>query len=109
MKLTKKEKDIIEEFKKRIIEKFSHEILKVSVFGSKARGDATAESDIDIMVVVRSDDWRLWDKIREVGYELELENSLVLSIQVFSQEQIEYLQKIETAFMVNVEREAIAI
>lgn len=109
MKLTVREKDIIAEFKRRAQERFPDEVSEVIVFGSKARGDAAEESDIDILVIARSDDWRLWDRIREIGYELEIENSLVLSIQVFSTDQIAYLKKLRTRFIMNVEKEGIAI
>ncbi len=109
MKLTSKERKIVEEFKRRIEDKFSGEILKVLVFGSKARGNATEESDIDVIVVTSSEDWRKGDKIREIGYELDEEIDYKLSIQVISKSHIDYLKRNNFQFIKNVEIEGVAI
>ncbi len=74
MELSLKEKKILKEFKRRIKEKYSDEIQDMLVFGSKARGDATEESDIDTIIVILSDDWRKGDEIREIGYKLDEES-----------------------------------
>ena len=39
-----------------LVEQFGGLIQEVVLFGSKARGDDRAGSDIDVLVVVRSDD-----------------------------------------------------
>ena len=88
---------------------FPGKIISMLVFGSKARGDATEESDIDIIVVTRSDDKKLGKDIRYAGYDLEIEHGIILSIQVYSEEYINYLRNIPTQFIQNVDREAIEI
>ncbi|HUK57252.1 MAG TPA: nucleotidyltransferase domain-containing protein [Nitrospiria bacterium] len=50
-KLTAKEKHVVEAFKKTIEEQYPGELVRLTLFGSKARGDASKESDIDIQVV----------------------------------------------------------
>ena len=40
-----------------------HEIVRASVFGSVARGEATPESDIDLLVELPPD-WSLFDLVR---------------------------------------------
>ncbi|MEK6655811.1 MAG: nucleotidyltransferase domain-containing protein [Nitrospirota bacterium] len=109
MYLTQREKDIINEFKSKVAEAYPDEVINIIVFGSKARGDASEESDIDILVVTASDDWQMADKIRDIGYYLELENNLVLSIQVVGQDHVKYLKKIRSQFIRNVEREGIIL
>ena len=109
MKLTKKERGVVEKFKRRVEEQFPGEIVRMFVFGSKARGDATEESDIDIIVVTRSDDKRLGKNIRYTGYDLEIEHGIVLSIQVYSEKYLNHLRNIPTQFIQNVDREAIVI
>ena len=49
MKLTSKEEKVIRSFKEKIKSEFKEAILQVMVFGSKARGDAKENSDIDII------------------------------------------------------------
>ncbi|MCD6569744.1 MAG: nucleotidyltransferase domain-containing protein [Deltaproteobacteria bacterium] len=109
MKLTTKEKEIIEKFKRRIEDRFPDEILKILVFGSKARGDATEKSDIDIIVVTSSDDWRKGDEIREIGYGLDEEINYKLSIQVIPESHISYLKHNNFQFIKNIEAEGITI
>ena len=109
MKLTKKERGVIEEFKRRVEGQFPGELVSMLVFGSKARGDATEESDIDVIVISRSDDKKLAKDIRYTGYDLEIEHGVILSTQVYSEKHINYLRNIPTQFIQNVDREAVVI
>ena len=109
MKLSLIENRIINIFKNKIEEKFPEEKIKILVFGSKARGDASEDSDIDIIVITKSDDRNLTREIRFIGYELEIENNIILSIQVLSKDYINYLRALPTQFIQNVDRGAIAI
>lgn len=109
MRLTSKEKQIIEEFKKKIQERYPEEQAHLTLFGSRARGQAKKESDMDLLVVIRSEDWRLGDRIREIGYQLELEHGIVLSIQVVSRKHLEQLKAIGSQFLQEVEREGIMV
>lgn len=109
MKLTIKEKMIVKEFKKKIEEKFPGEIVDVLVFGSKSRGYATKESDIDILVTTLSDNWKNGDEIRKIGYELDEEIYYKFSIQVLSKSHINYLKQNNFQFFKNIERDGIAM
>ncbi|MBI3609672.1 MAG: nucleotidyltransferase domain-containing protein [Nitrospirae bacterium] len=109
MKLTVKEKQVVVAFKKSIEQQYPKELVCLILFGSKARGDAGKESDIDILVVIRSENWKLGDLIREIGYSLELEHGLVLSIQVISQQHLEQLKAIRSQFLEAVEEEGIVV
>ena len=109
MKLSLRENRIINIFKNKIEEKFPEEKIKILVFGSKARGEASEDSDIDIIVITKSDDRNLTREIRFIGYELEIENNIILSIQVLSKDYINYLRALPTQFIQNVDRDAITI
>ena len=103
------EQPILQEFKRRVEQRFPGEVVRVVLFGSKARGDASVESDMDVLVVVRSEDWKLGDEIRDIGYELEIAHGVVLSIQVMGQRQYQELKGRGSTFVANVEQEGFAV
>lgn len=103
------EQPIIQEFKRRVEQRFPGEVIRVGLFGSRARGDASVESDMDVLVVVRSEDWKLGDEIRDMGYELEIAQGVVLSIQVMGQRQYQELKARGSTFVANVEQEGFAV
>jgi len=109
MKITKSEKEVVEDFKRRIEEKYPGKITEVLVFGSKAKGNATEDSDIDILVIIYTENKQVVKEIRNIGYDLEIENDFILSIQVFSEKYINYLRSIPTQFIQNVDSVAISI
>ena len=109
MELSVSEKHIVEEFKRQVEQRFPGELIRVVLFGSKARGDATRESDVDVLVVIHSEGWRLGDEIRSLGYALELEHGVVLSIQVMSERHYEELRLCGSQFFKAVEREGVSV
>ncbi|MFP3897300.1 MAG: nucleotidyltransferase domain-containing protein, partial [Anaerolineales bacterium] len=89
--LTPKDRAALAEYIAAIQDRFPERILDVILFGSKARGDADAESDIDLLVVVdvqniedrgfsevRSELWR-------IASEVSLRHDVVISSRVFDQ------------------------
>jgi predicted nucleotidyltransferase len=109
VELSVSEKHIVEEFKRQVEQRFPGELIRVVLFGSKVRGDATRESDVDVLVVIHSEGWRLGDQIRSLGYALELEHDVVLSIQVMSERHFEELRLLGSQFYKAVEREGVSV
>lgn len=109
MKLSIKEREIVERFRRIIEDKFPAEIIDVLVFGSKARGDSSKESDIDVLVISSSDNWEKGDEIREIGYGLDDEIDYKLSIQVISKSHFDYLRQNNFQFARNIENEGITV
>ena len=109
VELSVSEKHIVEEFKRQVEQRFPGELIRVVLFGSKVRGDATRVSDVDVLVVIHSEGWRLGDEIRSLGYALELEHGVVLSIQVMSERHYEELRLFGSQFFKAVEREGVSV
>ena len=103
------EQPIIEEFKRRVEARFPGELVRLVIFGSKVRGEATPESDVDLLAVIQSENWRLGDEIRGVGYALELEHGIVLSIQAISRNHFERLRANGTQFFHVLEQEGVVV
>jgi predicted nucleotidyltransferase len=42
-------------------ESLADNLLEMKLFGSRARGDARKDSDVDVLVIISSGDWRTYD------------------------------------------------
>ena len=61
--------DYLFEISKKLRKKFGDNIVKIILFGSYARGDYSAESDIDLLLVVKDDSIvDIEDDIRKIIY-----------------------------------------
>ena len=109
MSLTVQEQHTLQQFKKALGERFGSDIVEIRVFGSKARGDAGPESDLDVLVVTERDDWRLKEQIGRVATGILLEEGIYLSIKVFGRSFYQQLVEMETPFIKNVLRESIPV
>lgn len=84
------------------------QLQSVILYGSQARGQARADSDIDVLVVVR-DDSDYGDLIRRTSAAvsaLSLQHDVVISRVFVSRERFEREQ---SPFLLNVRREGIPI
>ncbi len=82
--LSPHERNVLAEFLSRLREQFGARIAHVWLFGSKARGDSDAESDIDLLIVTRDGDDALAKAVGEIAYALNLEHGVLLCEYVVS-------------------------
>ena len=60
--------------------RYGDDLLRVALFGSKARGDFDAESDVDVLVLVRDGDhWQRLAEISDLTSQLLLESGVNIS------------------------------
>ena len=71
----------------RIRGRFPNRVLAVTLFGSKARGDADAESDIDLLVLVDAEDREFRSELWRIASNVSLDYNVVLSVRVFGQDR----------------------
>ncbi len=62
--LNPREQQALAEFVQRLKEQFNGLICSALLFGSKARGESSPDSDLDVLVVVASGDWQVHKQIR---------------------------------------------
>ena len=79
--LNYKEKLAVEAFKKKL--QSSYKLENVILFGSKARGDSTEDSDVDLLVLLnQSVDNTLEEEIFGIAFDVEFEYEIVLGVIV---------------------------
>ena len=90
---------------------FGDDIVKIVLYGSYARGTVDAESDIDIVAIVKGEREELQRKLREVwilSSNLELEYETILSPTVIPYEEFEKYRNVLPYYR-NIEEEGIDI
>ena len=97
---------ILNEFKRELRGLYGERLKDVILFGSHARGEAHAGSDIDVMVVLRGEvaPGREIDHMIDVITELNLKYSVLLSVVLVAEEK--YLRR-DSPLLLNVRREGI--
>ena len=97
---------LLAEFKVKLQQIYGDRLKGVFLYGSRARGEAESESDVDILVVL--DDWDSYgaevDRTGAVGSELSLAYGLSIS-RVFVRER-DWLHE-QTPFLINAREEAV--
>jgi len=79
--LTENERQALETMVRRLRARYDDQVESVTLFGSKARGDAGPDSDIDVIVVLTNDDPHLRSNIRRLAARVSLEYDLLISMR----------------------------
>jgi predicted nucleotidyltransferase len=98
---------IARELKKRLSQEFN--VKDVRIFGSRARGDNDTYSDFDIFIEVDPLSREIKNRIREIAWEVGMENAVVISAVIVSSIELSTTPLRSSPFVRNVFREGIRI
>jgi len=99
----------IEELKQALGELLGPGKFEMILFGSRARGDYSDESDIDVAIIVQHLTRAMKMLILEKVAEVELQHLLPISILILSREEFEHLKNRERRIALDIEREGIPL
>lgn len=106
--LTIVEQQALTEFIYLLQKQFPDVLQSVILFGSKARGDSTPESDIDVLIIVDSDDWRLHTQIRYLAVDISLKYDLFeLSPRIWSVAHLQKMAEMEAMLYLNIRQDGV--
>lgn len=99
---------ILKEYKERLSEVLSDKLESVILYGSRARGDAEEDADIDVLCVMRGpfDYGDLIERTSEATAEISLKYGVTLS-RTFAQQPDVNTRNIP--FLMNIRREGVAV
>lgn len=104
-----KEKEWLIRFREWLVAHYEGDVSNIIVYGSKARGDWTDESDVDVLLIVKDTAADIHEDIRKKGYELADHSAMAPSILIRSEQEWENRRRTGLLFHANVERDGVSV
>jgi predicted nucleotidyltransferase len=87
----------------------SRTILLVVLYGSIARDERGPDSDVDLLIITRHDDWREHEPIRFLAARLSNEYDVFLSVRVMSLAHLNKLRNLQPLLYQNICQDGIEL
>jgi predicted nucleotidyltransferase len=100
---------ILQEFIASVKKKYTDKIKEIILFGSYARGEATEESDIDILVITGGNRFEMQKNLSEIAVDILLDTGEYISAKAVSVEEYSFMEKIKTGFYQNIAKEGVVV
>ena len=105
--MQEKELKVVERFKHLVSQKVK--IIELRVFGSRVRGNATEESDLDVFIVVDRLDHSIEKYISDCAWEAGFPEDIIIMPVTVSLDTLRNSPIRESVFIKNVYHEGIAV
>ena len=109
LKLTTDETTWLAEYRRALSEHHPGAVVRMLVYGSKARGESHPDSDVDVLLNVKNDADSLKRPLRDIGYELAATSDAVPSILAYTEDEWRERNEKGYPFQRAVERDAVPV
>jgi uncharacterized protein len=112
LKLSANEQAGLAAFVDRLRSHYGSRLVQVVLFGSKARGDADAESDLDLLILLETrglSHRANWNAIADLAWDVELEYGLALSFILKAPADYAIMQRDGLLLARNIEQDGIVL
>ena|SRR3972149_5227501 len=109
LNLSPKERRAVRDFLASVRLEYGGKIQYAALFGSRVRGDSSEYSDIDILLVVTDDHWKIQQAISKVSSEIALKFDVLLDVRIISTTRWQYYAEIQAGLYQNILSDAIPI
>ena len=105
------DKQLIEELKRRLPPDVQRHIRRMIMYGSRARGDAAEDSDLDLVALVDENTPELERTLDEIAYNVMWDHDFkpIISLKVFAEERFRSSVARGFSYYRTVEREGITV
>ena len=107
MKRKRKLDSNLELFKERLQKKLGDNLIRIILFGSRARGDNDEYSDYDCLVIVKENSKDIKETILDIEVDILNEKDAVFSAFAYSEKEM--LERKYEPFIINATREGVAL
>ncbi len=107
--LTQNEHDALKEFSSLLVTNFPDNYLYSCLFGSKSRGDAHKDSDLDVAVILKCVNYKTKCAIIDLAYEELLKTDVDISPLIFSQSDYERQRQSGYPLIQEIERDKVML
>ncbi len=101
------ERQAATEFADRARQQFDSQVISIVLFGSRARGEAASDSDMDVLVVMSDAGPKIRRAVRYLAVEVWLKYDIYLSTRVWSRDHWRKLDELQTLLYRNICRDGI--
>ena len=103
------EQEWLAQFRETLAARFAGVVVNMVLYGSKARGDAREDSDIDVLLVVRNAAAHLKRPLRHVAHDLAATSYALPSIAAYTEAEWAELGRLRSPFRAAVERDGVPL
>jgi len=106
-----KDRQIVMELKRRLPAEVRSHLARLILYGSRARGEAHEDSDLDLIALVDEKTAEIEAQMEETAYRVMWDHDFkpIISLKVFAEERFRSASKKGYSFYRNVEREGIEL
>lgn len=109
LKLTVEEQAWLDAYRDALNKQHPEAVKEMVVYGSKARGQAHADSDLDVLLIVKNDAAALKRDLRWIGYLLAAKTDVLPSILAYTEDEWESRRRSGSTFRKAVERDGVRV
>ncbi len=107
MKLAENEEKALKELREELLVKYP--IIDIRLYGSKARGEGTEDSDLDVMIEIPEYDQTMVAEIDDLIYRINLKHDVFISALVFGKDELEEGPMSEAPIYKVIQREGVSL
>jgi uncharacterized protein len=107
--LTDHDRLAVQQLGARLAVELGENLVDLVLFGSRARGDASLDSDIDVLVVLSESNWPVEHRVLMIASRLSLECDVILNPYLVSQERWAWMQRIQHPLLRSISSEGIPL